>query len=125
MGLYFKIFLSLFAALVLALSNFFVNPSDVGPRFSLPSAAFFGAVANSYVANSLLPASDSFGLVDYVAGFGMGTIFFTIALSLLSNYIFVKKQDKPMALALDRVMFLTLGTCILTANILIPYFTFG
>jgi len=120
LGVYMKIFLALFAALALALSNFFVKPSDVGPRFSLPTAAYFGAVANSYVANSILPPSGSFGLVDFVAGFGMGTIFLTIALSLLSNYLFVKQNEQAMALALDRIMFFTVGICCVVANIVIP-----
>lgn len=124
-GVYIKIFISLFAALALALSNFFVKPSDVGPRFSLPTAAYFGAVANSYVANSILPPSGSFGLVDYVAAFGLSTIFLTIALSLLSNYIFVKKDDKELSLALDRIMFFTLGSCCLAANIIIPLCALG
>lgn len=123
-GVYAKIFVSLYAALVLALSNFFVKPSDVGPRFSLPSAAFFGAVANSYVANSILPPSGSFGLVDFVAAFGMGTIFLTIALSLISNYIFVKKEDKTLALVLDRSMFFVVGIACGTANIILPWVAF-
>ena len=125
MGVYGKIFLSLFAALALALSNFFVKPSDVGPRFSLPTAAYFGAVANSYVANSILPPSGSFGLVDYVAAFGLGTIFLTIALALMSNYIFVKKDDKALSYVLDRVMFFTLAVCTLAANIIIPWSALG
>lgn len=125
MGVYIKIFLSLFAALALALSNFFVKPSDVGPRFSLPAAAYFGAVANSYVANSILPPSGSFGLVDYVVGVGLGTIFLTIALALVSNYIFVKKDDKALALVLDRVMFVTLTVCCVLANIVIPWSAMG
>ncbi|MBF0419278.1 MAG: hypothetical protein HQL78_03840 [Magnetococcales bacterium] len=123
-GVYAKIFISLYAALVLALSNFFVKPSDVGPRFSLPSAAFFGAVANSYVANSILPPSGSFGLVDFVAAFGMGTIFLTIALSLISNYIFVKREDKTFAVMLDRSMFFVMGTLCVAANIILPWVAF-
>ncbi|MEO5363376.1 MAG: hypothetical protein H7838_07100 [Magnetococcus sp. DMHC-8] len=125
LGVYAKIFVSLFAALALALSNFFIKPSDVGPRFSLPSAAFFGAVANSYVANSILPPSGSFGLVDYVAGFGMGTIFLTIALSLISNYLFVKKDDKGLAFVLDRTMFFVVAICCVAANIIIPWSALG
>lgn len=124
-GLYIKIFISLFAALALALSNFFVKPTDVGPRFSLPTAAYFGAVANSYVANSILPPSGSFGLVDYVAAFGLGTIFLTIALSLLSNYLFAKKKEEALALVIDRIMFFTVGICCLIANIIIPLCAFG
>ncbi len=125
MGVYGKIFLSLFAALALALSSFFVKATDVGPRFSLPTAAYFGAVANSYVANSILPPSGSFGLVDYVAAFGLGTIFLTIALALLSNYIFVKKDDKALSYVIDRVMFVTLTICCLAANLIIPLSAIG
>jgi hypothetical protein len=124
-GVYLKIFISLFAALALALSNFFVKPTDVGPRFSLPSAAYFGAVANSYVANSILPPSGSFGLVDYIAAVGMGTIFLTIALSLTSNYLAAKKNDADMAYVLDRSMFYTLAACCIAANIIIPVAAFG
>lgn len=125
LGVYAKIFLSLYAALLLAMSNFFVKPSDVGPRFSLPSAAFFGAVANSYVANSILPPSGSFGLVDFVAGFGMITIFLTIALSLVSNYIFVKKEDKALSFVLDRTMFYVVALCSITANVVVPICAYG
>ncbi|MBF0429022.1 MAG: hypothetical protein HQL94_08885 [Magnetococcales bacterium] len=124
-GVFIKIFTSLYAALILALSNFFVKPSDVGPRFSLPTAAFFGAVANSYVANSILPPSGSFGLVDFIAAFGMGTIFLTIALSLLSNYWFVKKNDTALALVLDRIMFYVLSVGCVAANIIIPLSAHG
>lgn len=125
LGVYAKIFVSLYAALLLAISNFFVKPSDVGPRFSLPSAAFFGAVANSYVANSILPPSGSFGLVDFIAGFGMVTIFLTIALSLVSNYIFVKKEDKALSFVLDRAMFYVVALCSITANVVIPVAAYG
>ncbi|RFB68591.1 MULTISPECIES: hypothetical protein [unclassified Herbaspirillum] len=120
-GVYNKIFLSLFAALALALCSFYVKASDVGPRFSLPSAAYFGAVANSYVANSILPPSGSFGLVDYVAAFGLATIALSLILALLSNFIMVKKEDKALSYALDRVMFwVLLSSCVL-ANIAIPW----
>jgi hypothetical protein len=117
---YLKIFLSLFAALALALSNFFVKPSDVGPRFSLPSATYFGAVANS-----ILPPSGEFGLVDYVAGFGVGTIFLTIALSWLPNYLFVKRNEQALALTLDRMMFFVMAICVVVTNILLPMSTMG
>lgn len=120
-GVYNKIFLSLFAALALALCSFYVKASDVGPRFSLPSAAYFGAVANSYVANSILPPSGSFGLVDYVAAFGLATIALSLILALLSNFIMVKKEDKALSYALDRVMFWVLLISCVLANIAVPW----
>ncbi|MEO5346115.1 MAG: hypothetical protein H7834_07025 [Magnetococcus sp. YQC-9] len=125
LGVYLKIFVALFAAMMLALLNFFVSPSDVSPRFSLPSAAFFGAVSNSYVANSLLPPSGTFGLVDFISVFGMGTIFLTIALSLISNHIYVKKGDKSLAFILDRTMFFVMAFCCLMFNIILPMSALG
>ena len=119
-GVYIKIFLSLFAALALTLSSFFIKPSDIGPRFSLPTAAYFGAVANSYVANSILPPSGSFGLVDHIAGIGLFTIFMSIALSLFSHYLFVRKDEKELSAVFDRAMFAAVGIGCLSANIIVP-----
>ncbi|QWR77550.1 hypothetical protein [Candidatus Magnetomonas plexicatena] len=119
-GFYLKIFLSLFAALLLTLSSYFIKPSDVGPRFALPTGAYFGAVANTYLANSLLPTSGSFGLVDHVAGVGLFTIFISIATSLLSNY-YARMEDKELSLALDRTMFKVVSICCVAANIIIPW----
>ena len=120
-GLYIKLFLSLFAALLLTLSSFFIKPSDIGPRFSLPTGAYFGAVANSYVVNSILPSSGSFGLVDHIAGIGLFTIFLSIALSLVSHYLFVRKDEKDLSTILDRAMFIVVGLSCLFANIIIPF----
>lgn len=119
-GLYVKLFLSLFAALLLTLSSFFIKPSDIGPRFSLPTGAYFGAVANSYVVNSILPSSGSFGLVDHIAGIGLFTIFLSIALSLASHYLYVRKDEKDLSTVLDRAMFIVVGFSCLFANIIIP-----
>ena len=118
-GFYFKVFLSLFAAIALTLSSFFIKASDVAPRFALPTGAYFGAVANSYVANSILPPSGTFGLVDHIAGVGLFTIFLCIALSLISN-LYTKKDMAKESVVFDRLMFLLVGLGCLVANIVIP-----
>ncbi|MDU2064263.1 MAG: hypothetical protein E6713_05410 [Sporomusaceae bacterium] len=119
-GFYIKIFLSLFAAILLTLSSFFIKPSDIGPRFSLPTGAYFGAVANSYVANSILPPSGAFGIADHIAGIGLFTIGLSIILSLCSHYYYVRKDEKDLSIVMDRLMFLIVGGSCLIANILIP-----
>ncbi|MBF0457802.1 MAG: hypothetical protein HQK99_07900 [Nitrospirae bacterium] len=119
-GFYFKIFLSLFAASLLTLSSFFIKASDVGPRFALPTGAYFGAVANTYLANSLIPSSGSFGLVDHIGGIGLFTIFISIAVSMLSNY-YTRKEEKELSVALDRIMFWVVGVCCISANIIVPW----
>ena len=117
---YLKIFVGLYAGLLLTLCTFFIKPSDVGPRFALPTGAYFGAVANSYIANGLLPPSGSFGLIDHVAGIGLLTIFISIAASLLSNY-FSRQERKEASRVLDRTMFWLISVCCVVANILIPW----
>lgn len=119
-GFYFKMLLSLFAAILLALSSFFVHPSDASPRFSLPTGAYFGAVANTYLTNSLSPTSGQFGLVDHISFIGLFTIFITIALSLVSSY-YNRHDNRELALALDRAMFWVVGLCCLVANVVVPW----
>lgn len=118
-GFFLKVFIGLYAGLLLTLSSFFVKASDVGPRFGLPTGAYFGAVANSYIANGLLPSSGTFGLIDHVAGVGLLTIFISIAMALLSNY-FSRKDDKDLSFVLDRTMFWVVALCCAAANVTIP-----
>ena len=121
-GFYTEIFLSLFAAILLALFSFFIRPSDIGPRLALPTGAYFGAVANSYVANGVLPPSaGEFGLVDHIAGIGLFTIALTICLSLTSYHFYVRKDEKDLAVAIDRAMFIAVGISCIFANIIIPF----
>lgn len=121
-GFYIKIFLSLFAAILLTLFSFFVRPTDIAPRFAMPTGAYFGAVANSYVANGILPPSaGEFGLVDHIAGIGLLTIAMSIGLSLFSYHLAVRKDEKELAIALDRIMSVAVGGSCLLANVIIPF----
>jgi hypothetical protein len=117
-GLYFKIFLCLFAALAFALAVFFIKP-DVSPRFSLPAASYFGVVANSYIINAVLPPSHTFGLVEIVVTLALGTIFLTVVLSVISKRIY-DRGEHAFALTLDRFMFYTIALCCTISNIAIP-----
>ncbi|HWR40135.1 MAG TPA: hypothetical protein VN611_11605, partial [Patescibacteria group bacterium] len=121
-GFYIEIFLSLFAALFLTILSMLVRASDIGPRLSLATGAYFGAVANTYVANSVLPPSaGEFGLVDHITGIGLLTVAITIGLALLSYHLYVRKEQKELSLVLDRILFLVVGICCLLANLIIPF----
>lgn len=108
--LYLKISLALFAALTLAFCVLFIKPTEVDPRFGLAAGAFFGAVANMYLSNAMVPDSGGFGLIDFVNGIGLGTIFLIVAESVISLGIHSKLDDPETSRRLDRV----------TAAILIP-----
>jgi hypothetical protein len=119
LGVFFKIFLCLYAAVAVALANFFLRPIDAG-RLALPAAAYFGIVANSFVVNSILPPSHSFGLVDIVTSFGLGTVFITVARALLVNHLYSIRGEAEVALCLDQLLFFAATVGCIAANIAIP-----
>lgn len=119
-GLYLKIFLALYAAIALALTVFFIKPTDVDPRFGLTAGAFFGAVANIYLSNSLLPDAGSFGLVDIINAIGLLTIFLVVVESVASLYLYDICEKQALSRRLDRLTFLVLMLCYVVTNSVIP-----
>ena len=63
-GMFFKIFLGMYIAFMIATISFTPHPSELEPRFGLPVGGLFAAVGNKYIIDSLLPESSSFTLVD-------------------------------------------------------------
>ncbi len=125
MGLYFKLLIGLFAGISLTLCSFFIRPSDTSPRFSLPTASYFGAVANSYLVNSMLPSNGQFGLIDYVTGLGLFTIFICMSASLVSGYYYLIKKDEQLSKMIDRSTRLTVLILYILANCLLPISAFS
>jgi hypothetical protein len=124
MGLYFKLLVGLFAGISLTLCSFFIRPSDTSPRFSLPTASYFGAVANAYLANSILPSNGQFGLIDYVTGLGLFTIFLCTGASLVSGYFYLVKKEEALSRGIDRATRTTVFFLYLIANCLLPVAAF-
>lgn len=125
MGVYFKLFIGLFAGVFLTISSFFIRPSDTGPRFGIPSAAYFGAIANTYLVNSMLPSTGQFGLADLVTGVGLFTISICVVASLISCYFYLRRDEKEFSHNLDRVSWITIGTSFLVINIVLPISAFS
>ena len=119
-GVYLKIFIGLFAGVLLTIGSFFIRPSDTGPRYGLPSAAYFGAVANTYMVSSLLPPSGQFGLSDLVTGIGLFTISLCVIASLVSGYYFLRKKEEDFSREIDRASWRSVGLGFLILNIIIP-----
>ena len=124
-GVYLKLFIGLFAGVLLTIGSFFIRPADTGPRFGLPSAAYFGAVANAYLVNSTLPSSGQFGLADFVTLIGLFTIFVCFLSSLISAYFYLKRDEKEFSRELDKVSWITIGLGFLIVNIVLPISAFA
>jgi hypothetical protein len=114
LGLYYKLFQSLFIAIGIALLAAFIRPTDLDPRFGLGIGALFAAVANSYVTASLTPQTDVASLADIVNGVGAFTILLTLIQSTISLQIHERRSDPELSRRFDRLSFwLILGSYVL------------
>ena len=104
-GMYFKLFQSLFVAVVLAHLSFFIRPTDVDPRFGLGVGALFAAVANAYVISSLVPDTGGLALADVLNAVGIGVILLTVVQSTASLYLYDRRGQQALSRAFDRVSF--------------------
>jgi hypothetical protein len=88
-GMFFKIFLGMYIAFMIATISFTPHPSEMEPRFGLPVGGLFAAVGNKYIIDSLLPESSAFTLVDTLHAL----TFIGIFAILLVSAIALKQYD--------------------------------
>jgi len=117
-GLFFKLFLGLFISVLISLLTFFIDPTDLDPRFGLSVGAIFAAIASQYVITSALPQNDSITLVDVLHDISFIFIFICIAGSVVALHL--KKQGKiALHKKMDRWAFAVLGLSYIS---LVTYF---
>jgi hypothetical protein len=116
-GLYFKMFQSLFVAVVLALLAFFIRPTEVDPRFGLGVGGLFAAVANAYVISSLVPDTGNLALADIINGVGIGVILLTVVQSTISLHLFASRGEEALSRRFDRLSFAIILPCYIFFNI--------
>jgi hypothetical protein len=119
-GLYFKLFQSLFVAVMLALLAFFIRPTEVDPRFGLGVGALFAAVANTYVIASQVPDTGVLALADVVSGVGIAVILLTVVQSTISLYLFNERGEEAVSRAFDRLSFAVLLPSYILLNVALP-----
>lgn len=120
LGVYIKLFIGLYAGVLLTFCSFFIRPSESGPRYAFPSASYFGVVANAYMTHTLLPSSGQFGLADLSTAIGLFTITICVVASLISVYYYLKKNEHDFSRQLDRVSLFFIGLGFLIVNIILP-----
>lgn len=119
-GLYFKMFQSLYVAVLLALLAFFIRPTEVDPRFGLGVGALFAGVANAYVISSLVPDTGVMSLADVVNGVGIATILLTVVQSAISLYLYTTREAPEVSRVFDRVSFAVILPGYALVNVLLP-----
>lgn len=119
-GFFFKLFQGLFASIAVAMSAFFIKPTDVDPRFGLGVGAFFASIANSYVTSSLIPDTGVMTLADIINGLAMATIFLTMVQSVISLYLYDIREQEELSRRFDKWSFWTFVVAIVLVNTVIP-----
>ncbi len=120
-GLYYKLFQSLYVAVLIALLVFFIEPIEVDPRFGLGVGALFAAVANAYVISSHVPDTGVLALADVVNGLGIVVILLTLLLSTLSLHLSSVRGEEAVARAFDRLSFAVLLPGYILLNVALPW----
>lgn len=91
-GLFFKIFVGMYIAFLIAMLSFAPQVYELEPRFGLPVGGLFAAVGNKYIIDSVLPESSSFTLVDTLHTITFTGIFLILLVSAISLRFYEKQQ---------------------------------
>lgn len=91
-GLFWKMFLGMYIAFLIAYVCFFIHADILDARFGLSVGALFAVVGNKYIIDSSLPESTSFTLVDTLHGI---TLFSILAVIVANAWALrLVKQNK-------------------------------
>ncbi len=92
-GLFWKMFLGMYIAFLIAYICFYIHSDGMDSRFGLSVGSLFAVIGNKYIIDSALPESTSFTLVDTLHGLTLFFIFSVIAATTYS--LVLVKRNKP------------------------------
>jgi hypothetical protein len=101
-GLFWKMFLGMYIAFLIAYICFYIHSDGIDSRFGLSVGALFAVIGNKYIIDSSLPESTSFTLVDTLHGVTLFFIFVIIAANAYSLKL-VKSNRIKMANRFDMI----------------------
>lgn len=101
-GLFWKLFLGMYIAFLIAYVCFHIHADGMDSRFGLSVGSLFAVIGNKYIIDSSLPESTSFTLVDTLHGLTLFCIFTVITATAYSLKL-VKKNKIKEANRFDRI----------------------
>lgn len=102
MGLFWKMFLGMYVAFLIAYMCFYIHTDSIDSRFGLSVGALFAVIGNKYIIDSSLPESTTFTLVDTLHGITLIFILGIIVATAFSLRL-IKKDKIKQANRLDFV----------------------
>jgi hypothetical protein len=115
-GLFWKMFLGMYIAFLIAYVCFYIHSDGMDSRFGLSVGSLFAVIGNKYIIDSALPESTSFTLVDTLHGLTLFSIFAIITATAYS-LLLVKKNQIQKAKRFDMVAAQVLLLVYVLANI--------
>jgi hypothetical protein len=101
-GLFWKMFLGMYIAFLIAYVCFFIHADGIDSRFGLSVGSLFAVIGNKYIIDSSLPESTSFTLVETLHGLTLFFIFSVITATVYSLQL-VKENNEKKAHRFDMV----------------------
>lgn len=114
-GLFWKVFLGMYIAFLIAYICFFIHTDGIDSRFGLSVGSLFAVIGNKYIIDSSLPESTSFTLVDTLHGLTLFFIFCVITATAYSLKL-VKRNQQEKAHLFDMKMAVILLVVYVAAN---------
>jgi hypothetical protein len=115
-GLFWKMFLGMFVAFLIAYVCFYIHSDGMDSRFSLSVGSLFAVIGNKYIIDSSLPESTTFTLVDTLHGLTLGAILIVVTATAYS-LVLVKNNKLAKAKRFDMVTAQLLLLLYVAANI--------
>jgi hypothetical protein len=115
-GLFWKMFLGMYIAFLIAYVCFYIHSDGMDSRFGLSVGSLFAVIGNKYIIDSALPESTSFTLVDTLHGLTLFSIFAIITATAYS-LLLVKKNQIQKAKRFDMMAAQILLLIYVLANI--------
>lgn len=100
--LFWKMFLGMYVAFLIAYICFYIHADNIDSRFGLSVGSLFAAIGNKYIIDSSLPESNSLTLVDTLHGITLLFIFLIVAASAYALRL-VKKDKLSSANRFDMI----------------------
>ena len=91
-GLFFKLFIGMYIAFLIAYVCFYIHADSIDSRFSLSVGALFAVIGNKYIIDSSLPESVTFTLVDTLHGITL--LFILCIISCTAYSLHLGKKGK-------------------------------
>ena len=82
-GLFWKMFLGMYMAFLIAYMCFYIHTDSIDSRFGLGVGALFAVIGNKYIVDSSLPDTTTFTLVDLLHGL---TLLFILTVMIATAY---------------------------------------